>query len=280
MTSFADQTFGIEIECNVSSGMRALEDALIHAGIWHTWKVVHDGSLNAGVGGMELVTRSYLTGATAKRELRAVCAVLASIGATVDECCGLHVHVGVSGFSTKQIAAIAATYVRYEQEFDTLMFEGRRCSRSTFCKSLTPMVYHYGSRYNLKDEQARVLDALSKARTIEAVATVINGGVEFGYHYTSYRYHKVNLQAFSRLGTIEFRQHHGTVAFEDIWGWVNFIGHMVVSAAKKPSFRASALPSDSLRFAELTKLAPSPARAWAFARRAVNIGPKFAGRVV
>lgn len=46
------------------------------------------------------------------------------------------------------------------------------------------------------------------------------------------RYRKLNLQSFWQHGTVEFRQHQGTVEAEKACNWVRFCLRMVIAARK------------------------------------------------
>ena len=50
---------------------------------------------------------------------------------------------------------------------------------------------------------------------------------------------KVNLEAYSRHRTVEFRQHSGTINFTKIENWVRFLGRMIIFAS------TSSLPTGS-----------------------------------
>ena len=46
------------------------------------------------------------------------------------------------------------------------------------------------------------------------------------------RYHKVDLEAYSRHKTIEFRQHSGTTCFTKMRNWVLFLHKLVTFATR------------------------------------------------
>ena len=55
------------------------------------------------------------------------------------------------------------------------------------------------------------------------------------------RYHKVNLEAYSRHKTVEFRQHSGTTNFIKIRNWVLFLHKLVTFATRGQVPAATAL---------------------------------------
>ena len=55
------------------------------------------------------------------------------------------------------------------------------------------------------------------------------------------RYHKVNLEAYSRHKTVEFRQHSGTTSFTKMRNWVLFLHKLVTFATREQVPAATAL---------------------------------------
>ena len=55
------------------------------------------------------------------------------------------------------------------------------------------------------------------------------------------RYHKVNLEAYSRHKTVEFRQHSGTTNFTKMRNWVLFLHKLVTFATRGQVPTATAL---------------------------------------
>jgi hypothetical protein len=49
------------------------------------------------------------------------------------------------------------------------------------------------------------------------------------------RYHKINAKSLSEFGTIENRQHAGTLEVDKIWAWMELNGRYIVSFFKNPS---------------------------------------------
>ena len=66
------------------------------------------------------------------------------------------------------------------------------------------------------------------ARRSQRVTEV--GRCEVGGHYASERYYKVNFCSYVAFGTLEFRQHSGTIEFEKMMNWVK-ITHMIIERA-------------------------------------------------
>ena len=56
-----------------------------------------------------------------------------------------------------------------------------------------------------------------RAETVAQLSTLVAGT----------RYVKVNAESFMRHGTVEFRQHSGTIEFEKISNWVKICGNLI-----------------------------------------------------
>ena len=82
------------------------------------------------------------------------------------------------------------------------MPNSRRGDNNTYCKSIRNLA-----------------PRLSRATTIQSLARVQSG-----------RYFKVNLQSFLCHGTIEFRQHSGTVNPAKICNWIEFLDSFIESS--------------------------------------------------
>ncbi len=98
--------------------------------------------------------------------------------------------------SVNEIRTICTRYAKYEAEIDRFMPISRRADNNRFCHTV---IREFG-----KTE-------FQTATTIEKLADVQES-----------RYFKVNLKAYLRHHTIEFRQYSGTVEAEKIQNWISF----------------------------------------------------------
>lgn len=207
-----DLTFGVEIECFLPKNKtrQALADHLTAAGTatatqfyghhrCESWKIVTDGSLGDYDRGCELVS-PVLSGVEGFAAVRVACDALVSFGCTVKRTCGLHVHVGVPTTEVGFFKKLIGLYAQYEPVIDTLVSPSRR--DNSYCRSV-------GS--NPRVNGARTLETLRAA---------------YGHN----RYRKLNLEAYWRHGTVEFRQHQGTVEGEKVVYWASFCIKMVAAA--------------------------------------------------
>ena len=169
-----------------------------------------DSSLN-GNDTFELVS-PILVGEAGLRELEKVCWVLDLCDVKVNGSCGLHVHIDAAGFSMATWRNLALSYKHLEPVIDRFMPASRR--DNYYCKGLG----------HVSDEMIR------SARTVNELKNRIGN-----------RYHKVNLEAYSRHKTVEFRQHSGTTNFTKMRNWVLFLHKLVTFATRGQVPAATAL---------------------------------------
>jgi hypothetical protein len=227
-------TFGAELECFLPIGMThraaaariAAETGIeCHAeGYNHytrpTWKIVTDGSLGNYQRGAEIVS-PILSGEEGIEALAKVCRALTDMGAKVNKNCGFHVHIGMRGESLDTWKNVIRAYAAFETQIDNLMPTSRRANNNCYCRSIARIDHA----------------ALERATDLSGV----DRAVDLRGAYDR-RYAKVNLQSYYRHGTIEFRQHSGTVDADKATNWVRFLLAMVEAArkGKKPATTAAA----------------------------------------
>jgi len=227
---FTERKFGVEIEflhlegCSQSDVARVVSAHGVEcqlASYGHNtvsyWKVVPDSSC-----GLELVS-PVLSGEAGLNEIKAVCQALSEIGAKVNKRCGLHVHVDGRDLSNSQIAKVFLNYAKYEAVFDSLVPQSRRGNNNSFSKSIQTV-------FNM---EAGYMKSFVKA---PALVNFMD------------RYHKVNLEALARHGSIEFRQHSGTTDADKIINWVVLvIGFVEASIQSGRRFAKSPAVEPSLQ---------------------------------
>lgn len=206
-----NRNFGIEIEaynCTRERLARELTAAGINVqveGYNHTdhtdhWKLVTDSSLS-GCNTFELVS-PILHGEQGLEELEKVCWVLDLCNAKVNDTCGLHVHMDAAEFDLTTWKNLILTYKRLEGVIDNFMPHSRRNNR--YCKALSAITE----------------TSIKSARSISDLRTAF-------FHN---RYHKVNLEAYARHRTVEFRQHGGSTNFTKMSAWIHFLAKMITFA--------------------------------------------------
>lgn len=202
--------FGVEIEAynctreKLASELRAAGIEVAVEGYNHItrnhWKLVTDASLS-GNNTFELVS-PVLEGETGLKELEKVCWVLEYCDVKVNDSCGLHIHMDAADFDLQTWKNLALNYKRLERVIDSFMPESRR--QNYYCKGLK---------------------AISDS-DIESARTINDLQAAFGNN----RYRKVNLEAYSRHRTVEFRQHSGTTNFTKMENWIHFLNGLITFA--------------------------------------------------
>lgn len=220
-------TFGIEIEClfPVRLTQAHIAQALSTAGIPtevemynHSrrghWKIVTDGSLspNSGTSAYEVVS-PVLTGATGLEQIAKVCTTLNGLGAIVNRSCGFHVHVGVSNDldNVHFFRRLVRLYKQHMPLIEQVLAPSRRQAANHYCR----------------DFRHHTEAALENCRTAADVMNLVNGSEPRGD-----RYYKLNLNAYFRHRTVEFRQHQGTLDAQKATMWTRFCLKLVAAAAK------------------------------------------------
>ena len=206
-----NRNFGVEIEtCNctrerlarelTAAGINVQVEGYNHTDHTDHWKLVTDSSLS-GNNTFELVS-PILHGEQGLEELEKVCWVLDLCNAKVNDTCGLHVHMDAAEFDLSTWKNLILTYKRLENVIDHFMPLSRR--NNHYCKALTAITEN----------------SIKHARNI--------GELRAAFFHN--RYHKVNLEAYARHRTVEFRQHGGSTNFTKMSAWIHFLAKMITFA--------------------------------------------------
>ncbi len=192
------RNFGIELEAYgmpQTTVIRVLRDAGLnvsdntcyrHSG-YQTWKVINDSSIN-GRNGFEVVS-PILRGEEGIEEAKRAVNALNNAGADVNKSCGFHLHIDVSDASFTAVKNLFTRYNQYEAKIDAFMPLSRRRNNNTYCKSLSSSMNHM-------------------ANNIPTLSTT--------------RFCKLNSKSYTKYGTIEFRQHSGTLNATKVANWIKF----------------------------------------------------------
>ena len=217
-----ERKFGIEIEC-YGTTKRKVKNAIQRKGINieseyynHStrsyWKIVDDASISAQGESFEVVS-PILIGADGLRQLKLVCEALEECGAKVNKSCGVHVHFDANNMEVADFKNLFKNYARSEKVIDSFIPHSRRGNNNTYCKSVL-------QKYRTLTKTETMIDT---CHSVEDMDTVINNGN---------RYKKVNLKSYFRHGTVEFRQHSGTIEYTKIRNWILFL-HSLVAYSQK-----------------------------------------------
>lgn len=240
--------FGIEIEFNQTSRdrvCRRLEEIdpsfqVSVEGYNHRvtpqWKLITDGSVSGrGTGGgclcpttcehpqmngagLEAVS-PILRGAEGFEQLRTLVRAIRDVGGGVDRSCGLHVHHDARDMSPGAIAFMLQFYTDNQPVIDLMLAPSRRASN----------INRWCTGYSQSEKTQLVRQALLEAP-------------DRSYHFARWdRYKTINVNAYSKYGSIEFRQHQGTLNIQKIINWVKF-GQALVEASMAHSDSGEAAP--------------------------------------
>lgn len=186
----------------------ALRDAGIdayNAGYSHAvgdqWKLVSDSSVEEG---WELVSPPLTW--DQRDQVHTVCQVLEDLGADAAPSCGLHVHHEVRDLNLRQFKRLVGLWTDAQDLTDALV-DRTRTGRCEWCAP-------YRSR-----EIERLLSCDTYAQFRQEMDN-------------QDRYRSLNLTAFRNYGTVEVRQHQGTLDSNKILAWVQY-GQTIIDAAKR-----------------------------------------------
>ena len=232
------RTIGVEIETIVPSPLRraphgptviarAITQAFEDAGIsqscyWegysHTtqshWKVVSDGSLDGR--GYEVVSPP-LNAPAMKAQLIVVCAALQSLGCTIERSTGLHVHHDAADLTAQQIGRAFATYATFQTLFSMMVAPSRRISQWSAPLSWERITNNGTDKFDNDNRGRRAGDSIEAKIHARVNRT---------------RYAAMNIEAIFVHGTIEFRQHQGTLNAEKIMNWILITQSIIESAVQ------------------------------------------------
>jgi hypothetical protein len=213
-------SFGIEIETSGAS-IAAIKREFSNRGI-KGCEVKPDGTPSVDA---EIVLPPLADCQVAYEYLESVCAAIAATGANVNRSCGLHVHISnapladgsnAAAFTGDSIAHKERTgrYLsRHGEPLDAVAVKDimlRYTAQQGTVDGMLP-ASRRGNRYCM----ALNTHAIEAANTLSELTSATHG-----------KFSTINLTTWSR-GTIEFRQHSGTIEAVKIWNWTQFILNLV-----------------------------------------------------
>lgn len=206
------RTFGVELE-HIGLSIRKAAAALQAAGLPATamgyshrvmdhWKTVTDASVYRGCEAVSPILR----GADGFYQLDVAMSALRANGGSVDPSCGTHVHIGCKDLSADDLVKVQEYYDAHHDLIDMLHAPSRR-GNSDWAGPFSPHDKDRLSQACKSSDHKRALDGLQ-----------------------SMRYRSVNLAAFGKYETIEFRQHAGTLNYRKLSAWINFLFALIDAA--------------------------------------------------
>lgn len=185
-----------------------------------TTKLVTDGSLSSG--GIEVVSPP-LSGSKVRQWLSDTTRALAGL-VRVDRSCGVHVHIGLKNpdqtwghdgcmnyDDARRVAAKATVmYALFQEAFNTIMPPSRRDNRYA-----QPQHWAIPSAMSYLDRKEEADPWMQVFYNVEGQG----------------RYYVVNTTSLRKYGTIEFRQHGGSINAVKLDAWSQLCGALVARAA-------------------------------------------------
>jgi len=220
------RTFGVEFEVyGVSQGTLAaalgsVGLSLRSSGVYTAWKIGDDSSIQ---GRMPAEVRSpILSGREGLEQVMLATAALRLVGCKVNESCGFHVHWNCADYTGKNALSLLRLYTKFEGVIDFLVAPSRRGNTNKHCRSM------------VKDSDLNWIAELDKTERKRASEVATRFSVDHiqvvNNERRSSRYHKLNISAYNSYGTMEFRQHQGTVSSEKAINWIVFTQQLVNKA--------------------------------------------------
>lgn len=188
-----------------------------------------DGSLHGKGYGFELQT-PRLAGESGEELIYRVTTAVHNIGATVNETCGMHIHLDGDGIIYPDRRAYPSSliqlwkaYIVYENVLISFLPFSRR--RNDYCRPLSEafQLIEIDTLHSLIDAEKlwykeRAYSNIRRAK---------------GHHYHTSRYFGVNLNSLFSQGHLEIRTHSGTTNPRKILEWANLHALIVDAAANK-----------------------------------------------
>jgi len=231
-----------------------------------TWVISGDGSIRGNYP-MEIKS-PILKGPEGLKTLRKVVGILRHVGLKVNESTGLHVHVGVKNapgehsHNVRTVLEILKRYESFTADIDSLVRADRRGTANTYCRpvkarrvqlegilgnvedAVEPLPDGYNDWSSVRREEYRrygfgdfywesdnrqhlIAEPLSARRRagLTAVTPTMDNVHQYGHHYDA-----CSIASLGKYGTIEFRQHQGSMDPTEIVNWVLFVVNHVEQA--------------------------------------------------
>ena len=251
--SITDRTFGIEIECflnqdkelfaqsfnDMTSDVRK-NQSIYYApntyGTWlrDKWVLGYDGTVRSH--GSSHRNGVELTSCPIKfSELDNIKPILKKLkdgGATVNKSCGFHCHIDAKDLSLKEVKKIMISYLIYEEVIAFMHPYSRRWNADFANSSRNVNTSQIDNAFR----NATTNDLIKKIRKAKNWERLFLSCSGYDPRYVKlnikglYQYHTNTGPSQGRTGTIEFRQHGGTIDQDKMIAWISFCYQMVESA--------------------------------------------------
>lgn len=208
--------WGVELECygpadrsQLQAQLRARHTQATATGYGHEyfagWRLTTDGSIGGFISGYghEIVSPPSFD----SEELERVCQTLQELRFSTNSTCGMHTHVDAEDLDLHTLKQLVKLWMRYEPVFASLVAKSRLANQ--YCRLL---------RHSMGFRSILPFAEVDQAHCGECLAALIQGRI---------RYSALNLEAWWRHGTVEFRLHHGTVDGNISSTWVELMAALV-----------------------------------------------------
>jgi hypothetical protein len=176
------------------------------------WKLITDASVNSGPEGAGLEAVSpILSGPEGYAQLATLMKAIKLAGGTVDKSCGIHVHHDANDMSPVAVANMVTFYAKNQRIMDQMVSRSRRSSEyNRYCQPLSTT-------------EANEVEAAVKNATPDSL--------RHGHALSMFnRFRTINVTSFPKYGTLEIRQHQGTLNAKKVGAWVKVGQAMMVAA--------------------------------------------------
>ncbi|ASR83976.1 amidoligase [Arthrobacter phage Shrooms] len=167
------------------------------------WKLITDASVTYSPEGQGLEAVSpILKGESGFKQLATLLKAIRQAGGNVDKSCGIHVHHDANDMSAAQVAGMVKLYTENQRVMDQLVSRSRRAGENRYCEPL------------------RATEARDAVEYLKDGASVS--------HFNRFR--TINVTSYPKYGTLEIRQHQGTLNARKVSSWVK-VGQAMMLAA-------------------------------------------------
>ena len=234
-------TFGVEIEYHnappekIISECKKVGITVANVGYTHAitdyWKLVTDGSV-WGTNGLEFVS-PILRGNKGFVTLRKALTAVTKAGMFANNTAGTHIHFGAKDFKLQTWKNVLINYQGFQPLIDKYCAKYRESNHLKADGNVNHYIEPTGNMRNWKQgiENAASFRDL-QLMMLKHKSEATNRGWEYENRRGG-RYFNVNLFAYPKQGTIEFRQLGSSIEFDMIQNWILFLHYLIAISEKK-----------------------------------------------
>lgn len=204
-----------------------------------TWTIMSDSSIRAASLDQRCELVTPILHWNDIETLQKIVRELRRAGAKVNETCGMHVHIGASDLTVKQVRTLVNTVASREEIFYRALKV--HVERKEYCK---PTNERFLQKINQK-----------KPANFDELKKIWYGdNYDHNYHYDLTRYTILNLHALFTKGTVEFRIFNATLHAGEVKAAIQFCAAMVAFAKKSSRSVYHKVETNNEKFAMRTFL--------------------------